>query len=134
MFPQLRDEQKESTKEIYPEIFGPEGLLANSGSRAQDMSRRLVAVVNKQLEPWQVASTASHMSAYHAHKMAKDEFDSGEYFTTRDNHQLPRNSQYPILIKKAELKDLRKLHRKAHEAGVRYHVFIKEMIETTSEQ
>ncbi len=130
VFPQLRAEVEESTKDIYPEIYGPSGLLAASGQRQQDDSKRIVAVVNKALEPWQVANTAAHMSAYHAHQMAKGEFDSGEFFVTRDSHQLPRNSQHPILIKKAELKDLRKLYKKAKDSNVKMHVFVREMIET----
>lgn len=130
VFPQLRHEIDETTKDIYPEVYGHDGLLAQAGNRPQDTSKRIVAVVDKTLEPWQVANTAAHMSAYHAHKMAKDEFDSGEFFVTKDNHLLPRNSQYPILIKKAEGKELRKLYKKAKDAGVRFHVFVKEMIES----
>lgn len=132
-FPQLRRDVDQTTKDIYPQIYGPDGLIANAGNKTQDFTKRIVAVVRKDLENWQVANAAAHMSAYHAHKMAKDEFDSGEFFLTKDSHELPRNSQYPILIKKAELKDLRKLQRKAKEAGVKAHVFIKEMIETTDD-
>ncbi|MCA9348942.1 DUF2000 family protein [Candidatus Saccharibacteria bacterium] len=133
VFPQLRREVDETTKGIYPEVYAADGLLANASGREQDFTKRIVAVVNKQLESWQVANTAAHMSAYHAHKMAKDEFDSGEFFVTKDNHMLPRNSQHPILIKKAELKELHKLYNKAKEAGIRLHVFIKEMIDTNSD-
>lgn len=132
-FPQLRREVDETTKDIYPQVYGPEGIVAASGQRPQDFSKRIVAVVNKELEPWQVANTAAHMSAYHANKMAKDEFDSGEFFITHDNHQLPRNSQFPILIKRAEAKDLHKLYSKAKAAGLKVHVFIKEMIGTTDD-
>lgn len=134
VFPQLRHEVEESTKDVYPEIYGAEGLLSRSGQRNQDFSKRIVAVVNKELEPWQVANAASHMSAFHAHKMANDEFDSGDFFITKDNHQLPRNSQHPIMVKRAAHKDLHKLYRKAKETGIRVHVFVKEMIETNSDQ
>jgi len=99
----------------------------------QDFSKRIVAVVNKELENWQVANTVAHMSAYHGHNMAKGEFDSGEFFVTKDNHMLPRNSQHPILIKRAGHKDLHKLYRKAQEANVKVHVFVREMIETTND-
>ena len=132
-FPQLKSEADETTKEAYPEIYGAEGLLATAAQKPQDFSKRIVAIVNKTLEPWQVANTAAHMSAYHAHKMAKDEFDSGTYFVTKDSHQLPRNSQYPILIKRADMKDLRKLYKKAKDANIKLHVFIREMIETNND-
>lgn len=134
VFPQLRNEVDASTKEVYPEVYGVEGIYAQAGTKQQDFSKRIVAVVNKELEPWQVANTVGHMSAYHGQQMAKNEFDSGEYFITQDGMQLPRNSQYPILIKRAEHKDLHKLYRKAREAHLRVHVFIKEMIETTNDQ
>lgn len=134
VFPQLRNEVDETTKSVYPEIYGPEGLLARSGERPQDFTKRIVAVVNKALEPWQVANTVGHMSAYHGHQMAKGEFDSGDFFVTQDNHQLPRNSQHPILIKRADHKDLHKLYKKAKQAGLKVHVFIREMIETTNDR
>ena len=133
-FPHLRREVSEVTKEIYPEVYGPDGIVAQASSKDQDFSKRIVAVVNKELEPWQVANTASHMSAYHAHKMAKDEFDTGEVFVTKDSHQLPRNSQYPIIIKRADMKELRKLYKKSKELNVAMHMFVKEMIETTNDQ
>jgi len=132
-FPQMRHEVDTVTKDVYPEIYGPEGLLATASQKQQDFSKRIVAVVNKEIEPWKVANTVGHMSAYHGNKMAKDEFDSGEFFVTRDSHQLPRNSQYPIVIKRAAHKDLHKLYRKAKEAGLKVHVFIREMIETNSD-
>lgn len=133
-FPQLRSETSEATKSIYPEVYGPDGLIAKSGQKSQDFSKRIVAVVDKSLENWQVANAASHMSAYHANKMSKSEFESGSYFVTKDGFQLPRNSQYPILIKRADQKDLHKLLAKAKKAGLKYHVFIKEMIDTTNDQ
>ncbi len=133
VFPQLRHEVDATTKEAYPEVFGPEGLIAQAGERAQDFTKRIVAVVNKELEPWQVANAVGHMSAQLGYTMAKGEFDSGEYFLTKDSHELPRNSQYPILIKRASHKDLHKLYRKAKETHVRIHVFIREMIETTND-
>ena len=134
VFPQLRNETDSSTKDVYPEVYGPDGILARAGQKKQDFSKRIVAVVNKELEPWQVANTVGHMSAYQGHRMAKGEFDSGEFFITKDGEQLPRNSQYPILIKRADHKELHKLLRKAKEAHIRVHVFIREMIETTNDQ
>lgn len=133
VFPQLRNEVDASTKEVYPEVFGPDGVLARSGQKQQDFSKRIVAVVNKELEPWQVANTVGHMSAFHGNQLSKGEFGSGEYFVTQDGIQLPRNSQYPILIKRADHKELHKLYKKAKEAHVRVHVFIREMIETTDD-
>ena len=111
----------------------PEGWTVLS-EQEQDMTKRIVTVVRKDLENWQVANAAAHMSAYIGNQLAKEEFDSGDYFLTHDGQKLPRNSQHPILIKKAETKDLRKLYRQLQDnPGLKYHIFIKEMIETTDD-
>jgi len=129
-FPQLRAEVSESTKTIYPEVYGPDGLQAKSGEKEQDTSKRIVAVVDKTLENWQVANATAHMSAYHGNKMDEQVFQSGKYFVTKDGVELPRNSQHPIMIKRAEQKDLHKLLAKVRKTNLKFHVFIKEMIDT----
>jgi len=129
-FPQLRAEVSESTKNIYTEVYGTEGILAKSGEREQDTGKRIIAIVDKNLENWQVANATAHMSAYHGNKMDEKVFQSGKYFVTKDGAQLPRNSQHPIMIKRADQKELHKLLSKVSKSNLRYHVFIKEMIDT----
>ncbi len=131
-FPQLRSEVDQVTKAIYPEVFKQEN--AKTTNRAQDFSKRFVAVVDSTLEPWQVANAANHSIAYLANKLPKDQFASGDTFAGEDGLEIPRNSQYPMVAKQAKSKELHKLlgSLKA-EPAVSYHVFVAEMQETTDD-
>lgn len=133
-FPQLRNEVDEVTKGIYPEVFAPEKIAkAKGASRPQDFSKRIVAVVRKDLEPWRVANTVAHMQAVIGNKIPHRELVSGDYFVGADGIALPRNSQYPIIIMRGDEKELHKLREKVVKAGLIHHVFIKEMQETTND-
>jgi hypothetical protein len=101
-------------------------------SRPQDFSKKIVIVVDKTLEQWQVLNTAAHVSAYIGHKLGVD-FDSGDYFETQDKVRHPRNSQYAIILLRAKSTQLPSLMQKVRESGLLYHGFIKEMIETTDD-
>ena len=100
----------------------------------QDLSRRLVILVRKDLIGWQAANTVAHISAYIGHKL-EDLFDTGEFFITADKKEFPRNSQYPIIIKEAENSEqLHSVLMKAREKQLLRHAFICEMIETSSDE
>lgn len=71
----------------------------------QDFSKKIVIVVNKNLESWQVLNAVAHISAFIGNKM-KDRFDTGEYFETKDGQYHPRNSQFPIIILSTDAKQL----------------------------
>lgn len=133
-FPQLRAEVDEVTKTIYPDVWQSSQESKESADRPQDFSKKITLLVNKELEPWQMANTVAHMSAYLGNNLTKGEFGTGSYFVTSDGEKLPRNSQYPIIIKRAAEKDLHKVLAKAEEQRVRHHVFIKEMQDTTNDQ
>jgi lysyl-tRNA synthetase class 2 len=134
-FPQLRSEVDEVTKAIYPEVYSPENIIKQiSASRPQDFSKRIIAVVRKDLEPWRVANAVAHMEAIIGNKISHKELTSGEYFVSADGVAIPRNSQYPIIIMRGDEKDMRKLHRKITDKGLINHVFIKEMQDTTNDQ
>jgi hypothetical protein len=100
----------------------------------QDFSRKIVIVVNKNIPEWQVLNTVGHVSAYFGSKM-KQPFDTGDFFTTNDQVELPRNSQYPIIVLEAEsnqqLHQLGDLCRENKQLKSMF--FIKEMVETSDD-
>ncbi len=136
-FPQLRSEVDEVTKGIYPEVFKvpepPKAAKKVTDGRPQDFSKRIVTVVNKELEPWQVANAVAHMDAIIGNELPKEQLTSGDVFTAEDG-SIPRNSQYPIIVMRASEKELHKLHDKVNTADLIHHVFIKEMQDTTDDQ
>ncbi len=99
----------------------------------QDFSKKIVIVIDKTLEQWQVLNAVAHISAYIGHKLSGD-FATGDYFETKDLFQHPRNSQYPIILLRAKPTQLPNLISKVRESGLLYHGFIKEMIETTDDE
>jgi hypothetical protein len=99
----------------------------------QDFSKKIVVVVNKELEQWQVLNTVSHISAYIGHAL-ENNFGTGELFVTKDDKNHPRNSQYPIIILRVKPLQLPNLMIKVRESGLLYHGFIREMIETTDDE
>ena len=100
----------------------------------QDFSNKIVVVIRKDLESWQVANTVAHISAFLGNKLA-DNFDTGENFTTKDDINHPRNSQYPIIVKRAKSNEqLQNLMAKVRESGALYHGFIREMIDHTNDE
>jgi len=99
----------------------------------QDFSKKIVIIVNKELEQWQVLNTIAHVAAYLGHKL-EENFGTGESFITKDNKEHPRNSQYAIIILKAKPLQLPNLILKARSSGLLYHGFIREMIDTTDDK
>lgn len=135
IFPQLRQEVDEVTKSVYPEVFAKTARVqAVGGSRPQDFSQKIIAVVNKDLEPWQVANAVAHMNAIIGNKLKKEQLVSGDYFVAKDGTLIPRNPQYAIIIKRADDKELHKLYLEIHKSGYPYHVFTKEMQDTTNDE
>ena len=133
-FPQLRVDIDETTKSIYPQVYGgKKGGVRIGTNRPQDFSNRIVAVVNKELEPWQVANAVAHMEAIIGNALPKERLVSGDYFVGSDEVAIPRNSQYPIIIMRAEEKDLHKLYDKVRAAHLKHHVFIRDMQETNND-
>ena len=134
-FPQLRHEIDETTKSVYPEIYAPKaGDHIGSSSRPQDFTKRIVSVVNKDLEPWRVTNAVAHMNAIIGNEIDKDQLVSGDYFVTEDGVMLPRNPQYAIIIMRADDRELHRLYVKLKERNLKHHVFIKEMQDTTNDQ
>ncbi len=132
-FPQLRHETDEVTKAIYPELFVNQPKT-ESKSRPQDFSKRIITVVNKELEPWQVANAVAHMDAIIGNELPKDKLVSGDSFVGSDDIAIPRNSQYPIIIMKADQKELHRLFDKVKAENLTRHVFVKEMQDTSNDK
>ncbi|SRR6266702_7867799 len=99
----------------------------------QDFSNKIVIVIDKTLEQWQVLNTVAHISAYIGHKLG-DNFGTGDFFETKDTFKHPRNSQYPIILLRAKPTQLPSLMTKVRESELLYHSFIREMIETTDDK
>lgn len=99
----------------------------------QDFIRKVVIVLNKQLESWQTMNAVAHIAVYIGNKM-KATFDTGNNFVTqyRENH--PRNLQYPIIVLAAKSGQMRNLMKKVRASGLLYHGFIREMVETTDDE
>ena len=127
IFPNLRSEADEVTKKIYSNVS-----FEDKNRSKQDFTKRMVLVVNENIQDWQVANASSHMSAYLGRKIGH--FDTGEFFETKNNKKYPRNSQYPIVIKVASPEELRGLYDAAEKTNITHHGFIKEMIETTNDK
>ena len=131
IFPQLRAEFDETTKKIYPDVWALEQTTGTE--RPQDFGKKITLLVNKELEPWQMANTVAHMSGYMGNNIAKTDFVTADNFVTADGKMLPRNTQYPIIIKRAAEKDLHKVLDKARAEHIKHHVFIKEMQDTNDD-
>ncbi len=102
-------------------------------SLKQDFSRKIVVVVNQEVEKWQAMNAIAHTSAYLGNKM-QEQFDTGGDFVTKDNIGIPKNSQYAIIALSASSSQMHKLIRKVRESGLLYHAFIKDMFENDDTQ
>ncbi|MBU4390022.1 DUF2000 domain-containing protein [Patescibacteria group bacterium] len=98
----------------------------------QDFSKRISIVVNKELPIWQAMNAVAHISAYFGYKLDTN-FGTGEYFVTKDGINLPRNTQYPIIVFAATEAEIYGFANKARQVDVKSMFFIKEMIETSND-
>jgi lysyl-tRNA synthetase class 2 len=139
MFPTLRPETFDPTEYIsadnprLSEVSKKKIPTSTTSSKQQDFSAKIVAVVNKELEPWQVANAVAHMSAIIGNKTDESKLTSGEAFVAKDGGAIPRNSQYPIIIKRGSDKELHTLFEALKNVELTYHVFTKEMQDTTDD-
>jgi hypothetical protein len=100
---------------------------------SQDFSKKISIVINKDLPAWQAMNTLAHISAYFGHYLGAD-FGTGDFFTTSDMLNIPRNTQYPIIVFETDTKGLHHfaVTSKTFE-DVQKMYFTKEMIETTDD-
>lgn len=142
-FPAMKRHFEPTTLELYDEkyLISTESKSENTKidssdakvSSTQDFSNKIVIIVNKELESWQITNAVAHTSAYIGHKL-NEKFDTGENFITKDEANHPRNTQYPIIILTAKPGQMSNLMTKVRESELLYHGFIKEMIDTSDDQ
>jgi hypothetical protein len=94
----------------------------------QDFENKISICIRKDLPEWQLLNTAAHIAAYFGNQLS-DKFGTGDYFVTSDKVELPRNTQYGIAMLRADKKDLRRVTRRAYEAGVQWMGFTQEMLD-----
>jgi hypothetical protein len=95
--------------------------------KEQDFSKKAVVAVRRDIESWQVLNTIAHAAAYLGNKLG-ERFDTGEYFTTKDGINHPRNSQYGIVVLEGNEADLRILSAEARKRDLLHIEFIRDMI------
>ncbi|KND50428.1 MAG: hypothetical protein AB202_02120 [Parcubacteria bacterium C7867-007] len=101
--------------------------------KQQDFTKRLTIVVRTDIESWQGANTIAHIAGYVGNKLG-EAFDTGTYFITADGVELPRNSQYPMIIKAAQCAtDIRDAYDIIRTHDLIHIGFIREMIETSDD-
>jgi len=100
---------------------------------SQDFTRKIVIVLAAHLASWEALNTVAHISAYLGNKM-RERFESGSAFVTKDGKPHPRNSQFPIILLSANPAQIKRLIEVARDAGLLYHAFIREMLETSDDE
>ena len=101
-------------------------------NKIQDFTKKIVIVVRKDLESWQVLNTVAHISSYFGNQL-KDNFDTGTSFISKNKTAHPRNSQYAIVILSAKKEELYPLTLEIRRRNLPSINFLKNMIETTDD-
>ncbi len=99
----------------------------------QDFSKRIVILVNRELPSWKVLNTVGHISAHFGYHL-EEKFRTQPYFKTLDGSEIPRNSQYPIIILTATPDALESFSKEIESEDLEKMFFIPEMIETTDDE
>src|SRR5260221_9427739 len=118
-FPQLKHDFDNISKEIYKGLINETSenrgqksenkienlkaskLQAQSPELVQDFSKKIVIVVNEEIQNWQKANVISHVAAYLGNQLGEN-FKTADFFVTEDGILHPRNSQYAIIILNAK--------------------------------
>jgi|SRR3989344_8736296 len=99
----------------------------------QDFSKRFAIVVRHDLEPWQITNVIAHIAA----KLGRtvEQFDTGDFFTTKDGFSMPRNSQYPIIVLRAgNSGELRPLLAAVQTSKLPHLAFVREMLDFSDDE
>ncbi|MBI2984495.1 MAG: DUF2000 family protein [Candidatus Kerfeldbacteria bacterium] len=99
----------------------------------QDFDHRLTIVARPDLPSWQSMNAVAHVAAYLGHQMT-DRFDTGEWFVTKDGIRLPRNTQYAIIILRADRQRVNDFLEPAQEHDLIHLGLVRDMIDTTNDQ
>jgi hypothetical protein len=100
----------------------------------QDFNRRIAIIINKSLPLWQVMNSLGHIAAHYGHYL-KDNYSTGQYFITKDKTNIPRNTQYPIIVFESDYNALQHFILKIKDQSeIEKMYFVKEMIITTNDE
>ena len=91
---------------------------------------KLVAIINKKLEPGRAMNTLSHLSLGLGGALGKDELNLDTY-TDADSNEYPFISQMPFIILRAKPGEIRKTVLAAREKGILFNAFTDAMTEGT---
>jgi hypothetical protein len=94
----------------------------------QDFENKISVCIRKDLPEWQQLNAAAHIAAYFGNQLG-NKFGTGAYFVTSDQVKIPRNTQYGIVMLRADNKDLRRVTRRATEADVQWMGFTQDMLD-----
>ncbi len=120
---------------FFPTMKQDEGQkVKNEGQHSgkQDFSHKAAVIVRKDLPSWKAMNATAHVGAYLGNKMGVN-FGTGEYFITKDGKDLPRNSQYAIIILVASESELHDVLQEVENKRMLHLAFNKDMIETTDD-
>ena len=110
------------------------GEGAQTLSAKQDTSKKIVIVVNEELENWKVLNTVGHISAYLGNKIDQDKFHSGEAYRTRTGESFDRSGQYPIVVLKTSGKALKNLNSSLKATDLVSYPFLAEHLEVEKDE
>ena len=99
----------------------------------QDFSKKMTIVIRDDVQSWQLANTVGHIAAYLGNKMSEP-FDTGKYFLSKDGVNLPRNSQFPIVVLRATKEELKSLLTKLPSPNLSWIVYVQEMIDMIDDE
>lgn len=99
----------------------------------QDFTKKMSVVLDKDLKSWQLLNTIGHLAAFLGNKM-KEKFVTGDFFSTSDGVEYPRNSQYPLIALSATQEELKEFIKNVKMSGLLYVAYIPEMVEYTDDK
>jgi lysyl-tRNA synthetase class 2 len=147
-FPPLKRGHFNSTKKIYGDVYdfeaeaksykrksGGDGLGATGTVKAmkQDKTQKMVLVISKDLEGWQLTNTIGHLSAYLGSKIG-NELVSRATFETKDEQEIVANSQYPIITMVAKPGQMLNFLNKVEESGLQHLAYTQSMIDFNDDE
>lgn len=137
-FPPLKRGYENSTKKIYADVYDfDHGLpiqdkvdVTHSHTRTadQDTTQKIVLVVNKELEGWQLTNTIGHLTAYIGSKIGNN-LTSRDSFELTNGLEIPANSQYPVITLSAKPGQLFNFLVNVESAGLVHLAYVQEMID-----
>lgn len=125
-FPMLKPAAVTSTQK---EIYGEEYLATDKKSKTQDLDNKIVIVLNKELEGWQLTNTISHIAGFIGSKIGESDFVSQESFETKEGSRLFANSQYGIVTLTAKPGQMYNLLQKVEEHDLIHLAYTQDMID-----